>query len=364
MSTAIARREYTDEEIELVKNTVAKGSTDEELALFLHQAQRSGLDPLSKQIYFVKYGTTVSIQTGVDGLRTIAQRTGEYGGQVGPYWCDMTGQWFDVWLQATPPAAAKVGIMRIGFDQPLYRVATWAEFAGTSTFWKRMPSQMLAKVAESQALRAAFPQELSGLYSSDEMDQAAPQVIDHPDNSEHITVVTPELQFQRTDGSYVETLADSVGAVVVEPESEPSGSLVAEQRRASVAFITKLIGELYDDQVGYIQKLNEHYGAESMSSLDDADLAEVATMLTERRKKVIGRTRLKRLHAMGNEVEAIMDPEAEGAWEWDAQRPVYVNQVTQGRTGSSSRLYLSEWQQIVEWLQGILDEAEESPFED
>ncbi len=166
-------------QVDIIKQMIAPGISDAELRLFALVCQRTGLDPFLKQIYAIMRndkggGKRMSIQTGIDGYRLMAARTGELAG--------IDDAEFDT-EEAQHPRWAKVTVWRFvkGQRVPFTARARWQEYSQQSPMWSKMPFLMLAKCAESLALRKAFPAELSGIYTHEEMAQAGPApIIDEP----------------------------------------------------------------------------------------------------------------------------------------------------------------------------------------
>ena len=167
-NSAVSVLEDNLAKMDLIKRTICKGATNDEIEMFLHACKRTELDPLMRQIYFVKMGGNMSIQTGIDGYRLIAERSKRYmPGKETVFVYDKAGKIF----------SATSYVKKLGPDNAWHEVAATAifsEYAGNGPLWKTKPHIMLAKCSESLALRKAFPADLSGLYTHEEMDSALP----------------------------------------------------------------------------------------------------------------------------------------------------------------------------------------------
>lgn len=194
---AITKIEFNQEQIDLIKKTIAPNASNDELKLFLYQCQRTGLDPLTRQIYCIHRGGKMTIQTSIDGFRVIAERSGSYAGQDEPIWEEGT----------KTPVKCTVKVYRFSPDGQRYcagvGVAYWSEYAQTSPMWSKMAHTMLAKCAEALALRKAFPQDLSGLYTADEMAQA--EVTTQETGMEDISKTMPTIGEKQDLCNMIET---------------------------------------------------------------------------------------------------------------------------------------------------------------
>lgn len=257
--TALVPREaYTDEDIETIRRTIAMGSSDAELKLFVKTCQRLELDPFSRQVYFIKRkqrvnGNYVEVgraEVSIDGFRASAEMTGEYEGQTPYYWCGKDAAWTEVWLDSAPPSAAKVGVFRKGFRDPIWSVARYGAYVqvtrdgNPNSMWRKMPDNQLAKCAEALALRRAFPRRFGGVYTTDEMAQAhnePPGYVDAEVVEQAAAAPVPEIDW---DGLKARILAtdtqEAFDAMLPELKALPEGENRRRLSRLAGAHVSAL----------------------------------------------------------------------------------------------------------------------------
>jgi phage recombination protein Bet len=249
MATSLAQltdADFSREKIELIKRTIAVGATDDELQLFLYTCKRTGLDPLARQIYSIKRGGKMTIQTGIDGYRVIADRTGRLAG-ISDYTFDSEdGQHPN---KATVTVKKVVGHVA---EAEFTATARWSEYNAGGPMWTKMPYLMLGKCAEALALRKAFPADLSGVYTAEEMAQA--------DNAEQGAAVFAEVEKQKAAHKPVSyPTLDISEAVVIPPEldwsyNRSSGVLICrimdakktKKKKGEGEFLTLLLNNELD----------------------------------------------------------------------------------------------------------------------
>ncbi len=241
MSTALAERpvDVTGEQLDLVRKTVANGATDAELKLFLFDCARRGVHPLDKLLHFTKRGGKYTPVTSIDFMRSQAAMSGEMAGSDDAVFVEGEAH----------PLAASVTVYRMTQGQRFSYSATarWSEYCpDNAPMWRRMPFTMLGKCAEALALRKAFPQQLAGLYTSDEMGQAdngTPQkVAPFAPSAEFVDTTTGEVLPAKPDG-YAEWLMDLEAAAGngVEALREAWKASPEKLRRAVDKTVTKAL---------------------------------------------------------------------------------------------------------------------------
>lgn len=166
---------------DVIRQTVAPDATEQELGVFFEQCVRLGLDPIIRQAYLIKRQGRATLQVGIDGLRSIADRTGNYVGSDEPVFVDDDNG---------KPLSATVTVWKWAHGQrcPFSATARFDEYTANTPIWSQKPHIMIAKCAEALALRKAFPSQMEGAYVTEEMDQ-----LDHEPKAVQARVIEPPV---------------------------------------------------------------------------------------------------------------------------------------------------------------------------
>ena len=300
---------------------------EKEVDQFLLECRLRNLEPLAGQIYAVWENGTMQAVATIDGMRLVAERTGLYDGQGDPEWCDAEGNWTDYWSGEDTPIAARVRVHRKGTKVPTTGTANWYDFApqgdaGADALWNKQggkPAHMLSIRAEALALRKAFPAELSGLYTPEELgislsaigggeegESASPVALDvplapgaPPPSSPPLAAATPAAvppapPTAAPPPAAVEGPGEQGPAVIVDDaEGQPSGAPARPQAKRTLAEALacgeygRLRGELTEalfDQMP--DRLTDEQSEKLAAALAEAEEAGITPVELERLCKV------------------------------------------------------------------------------
>jgi phage recombination protein Bet len=254
------QQEWTDNQLAAFKQLGMEGAPAADLAVFLHRCQVTRLDPFAGQICMVKRGSKWTIQTEIDGYRVIAQRAAKRDGVVlsyGPtYWFNAAGEKSELWLGDGDPAGAAVTVYKDGKPHPgQVRFASFVQRdrdGHVTRQWKTMPDHMIAKCAEAQALRKAFPHDLEGIQTAEEAAYAEPQIT--------VTQVTPPAPERRR---------------------EPRPDSVTALRQAIRAEFDRIGLEDHEERGIYVNRLANKPADAPLTDLEEGDLQFALDSLKE-----------------------------------------------------------------------------------
>ena len=239
---------FDREQIDLIKRQIAIGASDDELKLFVMQAQRMQLDPFAKQIHMVKrrakegdrWVDRMAIQVGIDGYRLVADRTERYApGREPTFTYDDKGRVFS--------ATAYVKKFVRGEWHEVAATAHYDEYAQTKAdgsptqMWANKPHIMLAKCAESLALRRAFPAELSGVYTDEEMGQADNVIVPPPAPPTQAPASNGNGKHEPTPPAPAPTAAPTPAPAPTQPPPPPTEIVLKPVSDANRAAVSQLL---------------------------------------------------------------------------------------------------------------------------
>lgn len=171
------QKDWTPEQRKMLPAVVHGGRLDEATSLqLLHFCQKTGLDIFTKQAYAIARGGRVTLQAGVDGLAAVAQRAAAARGLIIG---NRPTRYFNANGQEFPFAPKDLHALtytmtttdaRSGAVSEYSVTVLMAEYKQGGQMWSKLPAVMLEKVAISKAYRMAFPTDLSGVYSTEEVD--------------------------------------------------------------------------------------------------------------------------------------------------------------------------------------------------
>lgn len=277
--------EFTEKEIETLKNTVARDANEHEFKMFISLARRYGLDPFNKEIFFFKVNGKPQIITSRDGYLKIADRHPEYDGLVSDVVKEndkfrrrIDGIDHEYGTQRGDIIGAYALVYRKDRKYPVYVFAPFNEYDANTRVWRQYPSAMILKCAESMALKRAFT--VSGLVSREEMKIVHIQEEEENKNSNNSTL--PEVEHHElpeeeikddTDGNnnQNEDEYDTANNISSKTSTDREGKESYSQREREIKELVGNNKELKEELMNYLSYIKEE---EKLETVSLADLSE------------------------------------------------------------------------------------------
>ena len=291
-------REFSTEERRLIRRNFDPKLSDADFDLFIYRCELSGLDPLIHEIYALSRWSKkeqrdiMSVQTGIDGYRTIAERSGVYAGSDDYEYGPMEGK-HPEWARSTV-----YKLLQTGERAPFTATAYWDEYCDTrSPMWSSMPRNQLGKCAEALALRKGFPR-LSGIYTDTEMEQTdrepqkqeSPSTAAEPQKEELSTEPSTDSGLQSTKTERPAP-SESVRNMLHNLATGKFGKFAGEETSvAHMGFLNGKMAEAGQDDANRKLFLKYVYGDESSKSLDKSQWLAIGKWLTADEKDETGDT--------------------------------------------------------------------------
>ena len=185
---------------DMVKKYLVNGNsaiTDQEALMFISLCKYQHLNPFIKEVYLIKYGNSpATMVVGKDVLLKRAMRSDKYEGlQAGVIVINANNELEEREGTFVLPDDKLVGgwakVFLNGYKNPVYASVSMAEYSTGKSNWQTKPATMIRKVALAQALREAFPEEMSALYDATEMDKTVYDQTKHEIRLDETPVIMP-----------------------------------------------------------------------------------------------------------------------------------------------------------------------------
>jgi len=296
----------TEPQVDVMRNAICVGATDPELEFFLATARRLDLDPFARQIWFVKRkqkrqnerGDDEWIdvgrpETGIDGYRAIAERSGEMDGQDPTVWIDNVGKEYLVWLDEKPPHACRITLYRKGRKTPIVAVGLFREYCPvykTKTgsyvpeMWAKRGVAQIEKCVEALAFRKGFPGLFAGVRIDAEMEH-----VDAAASSAVAAFSAPPLPPQQGESATAKIGELARDAEIAREVAKPAAPDVAQLSRV----MPERPSERVDAPIDSAEPRTEPRvpAPDALTEEQQADLAGLRTMMA----KAVSRDDLKKV---------------------------------------------------------------------
>lgn len=241
---------YNQDQVNLIKNTVAKGATNDELQLFLYLSNQYNLDPFKKEIWCVKYDSksAANIMTSRDGYLKYAQLNEEFKGLIS--FVVREGDVFEIDAadyKITHKFGAKRGPILGAWARcdregksPFIAYVEFSEYKKNTSIWSNYPSAMIQKVAEVFVLKRAFG--INGLVTKEEIDAGEAQVSD----------VIVEGEVPQVDTRYISVPQQKRMFAIAKGNQDLVRQAIQEKGFAGTAEVTR---DIYEELCTRIERL-------------------------------------------------------------------------------------------------------------